>query len=148
MGTLTAPFYPSAALRDRVQEDEAPAGRRRRYARRARRAGVVIRIVGPGGHPPRQTGRGAHHRPRRRRRDRKSTRLNSSHLVISYAVFCLKKKKHAPERTHPYLLTLDLPRHLIILFLHTLEEFVLPYLPADHPVFLYFARDLTAFSLA
>src|SRR5256885_6904626 len=30
--------------------------------------------------------------------DRKSTRLNSSHLVISYAVFCLKKKKH--KRTH------------------------------------------------
>src|SRR5256885_3203667 len=28
-----------------------------------------------------------------RDRDRKSTRLNSSHLVISYAVFCLKKKK-------------------------------------------------------
>src|SRR3989454_6420813 len=28
-----------------------------------------------------------------RRIDRKSTRLNSSHLVISYAVFCLKKKK-------------------------------------------------------
>src|SRR5256885_7025793 len=27
--------------------------------------------------------------------DRKSTRLNSSHLVISYAVFCLKKKKAA-----------------------------------------------------
>src|SRR5256885_2473630 len=27
--------------------------------------------------------------------DRKSTRLNSSHLVISYAVFCLKKKKRA-----------------------------------------------------
>src|SRR5256885_5642306 len=27
------------------------------------------------------------------RRDRKSTRLNSSHLVISYAVFCLKKKR-------------------------------------------------------
>src|SRR5258705_8236520 len=32
-----------------------------------------------------------------RRRDRKSTRLNSSHLGISYAVFCLKKKKHGPE---------------------------------------------------
>src|SRR2546426_8301260 len=32
--------------------------------------------------------------------DRKSTRLNSSHLVISYAVFCLKKKKqHSPPRT-------------------------------------------------
>src|SRR3989454_4998794 len=29
--------------------------------------------------------------------DRKSTRLNSSHLVISYAVFCLKKKKQAPR---------------------------------------------------
>src|SRR5947207_3793752 len=28
------------------------------------------------------------------RPDRKSTRLNSSHTVISYAVFCLKKKKH------------------------------------------------------
>src|SRR5256885_5873960 len=28
-----------------------------------------------------------------RNEDRKSTRLNSSHLVISYAVFCLKKKK-------------------------------------------------------
>src|SRR5262245_53808798 len=28
--------------------------------------------------------------------DRKSTRLNSSHLGISYAVFCLKKKKHTP----------------------------------------------------
>src|SRR5688500_19838904 len=29
------------------------------------------------------------------RTDRKSTRLNSSHLVISYAVFCLKKKKNS-----------------------------------------------------
>src|SRR5256885_11545161 len=36
--------------------------------------------------------------------DRKSTRLNSSHLVISYAVFCLKKKKnirsHLRQRDH------------------------------------------------
>src|SRR2546426_2984890 len=31
--------------------------------------------------------------------DRKSTRLNSSHLVISYAVFCLKKKKNK-KKTH------------------------------------------------
>src|SRR5260221_3596320 len=30
-------------------------------------------------------------------RDRKSTRLNSSHTVISYAVFCLKKKKNRTE---------------------------------------------------
>src|SRR5438270_3253495 len=32
------------------------------------------------------------------RRDRKSTRLNSSHSQISYAVFCLKKKKTEPFR--------------------------------------------------
>src|SRR2546422_4600948 len=32
------------------------------------------------------------------RQDRKSTRLNSSHGYISYAVFCLKKKKDRPER--------------------------------------------------
>src|SRR5260221_5486706 len=31
------------------------------------------------------------------RRDRKSTRLNSSHTVISYAVFCLKKKKKSSD---------------------------------------------------
>src|SRR3989442_8871079 len=34
------------------------------------------------------------------RRDRKSTRLNSSHVRISYAVFCLKKKKHNNNRDH------------------------------------------------
>src|SRR2546426_2340200 len=42
--------------------------------------------------------------------DRKSTRLNSSHLVISYAVFCLKKKKlqrpllarQVPHRENPH----------------------------------------------
>src|SRR2546426_7707998 len=36
----------------------------------------------------------------RQRVDRKSTRLNSSHLVISYAVFCLKKKKKEDEPRH------------------------------------------------
>src|SRR5256885_9224522 len=36
--------------------------------------------------------------------DRKSTRLNSSHLVISYAVFCLKKKKkHASNTTSDHM---------------------------------------------
>src|SRR5256885_9494897 len=66
--------------------------------------------VGSGGKAPfleRQVGRGPVHldalreEPRHELRharriplaDRKSTRLNSSHLVISYAVFCLKKKK-------------------------------------------------------
>src|SRR2546426_5601220 len=43
---------------------------------------------------------------RRRRQDRKSTRLNSSHLVISYAVFCLKKKK---KKTH----TTDSHTHIL-----------------------------------
>src|SRR5258708_14365751 len=33
--------------------------------------------------------------------DRKSTRLNSSHQIISYAVFCLKKKTTAPRPHHP-----------------------------------------------
>src|SRR2546426_5007462 len=43
-----------------------------------------------------------------RRGDRKSTRLNSSHLVISYAVFCLKKKKRgrlAPGSSHKMIRT-------------------------------------------
>src|SRR3712207_8080735 len=45
-----------------------------------------------------RVGRGALHHgadrlAQRRERDRKSTRLNSSHANISYAVFCLKKKK-------------------------------------------------------
>src|SRR5260221_1726626 len=40
----------------------------------------------------------------RDRRDRKSTRLNSSHTVISYAVFCLKKKK--TTRWSQYMLQL------------------------------------------
>src|SRR3712207_7957390 len=35
-------------------------------------------------------------------RDRKSTRLNSSHANISYAVFCLKKKKITTQLTHRY----------------------------------------------
>src|SRR5256885_7374199 len=42
-------------------------------------------------------------------RDRKSTRLNSSHLVISYAVFCLKKKKKNTNniKHHTHLLNLN-----------------------------------------
>src|SRR5256885_13261437 len=61
------------------------------------RGGVGIRLSG-GNDEPLQLWR---HRQRGgsvrldtgKQRDRKSTRLNSSHLVISYAVFCLKKKK-------------------------------------------------------
>src|SRR3989454_6350059 len=52
--------------------------------------------------------------------DRKSTRLNSSHLVISYAVFCLKKKKKKKKitkyepsslRIHIHAVTLDTASH-------------------------------------
>src|SRR2546429_4014232 len=43
------------------------------------------------------------HRPREASdRDRKSTRLNSSHGYISYAVFCLKKKKNKSPEHLPY----------------------------------------------
>src|SRR5256885_4392720 len=38
----------------------------------------------------------------RNHEDRKSTRLNSSHLVISYAVFCLKKKTESVSGDHSY----------------------------------------------
>src|SRR5690349_24251629 len=56
-------------------------------------------------HPRRAPARaGRPERPRRRdraaaaHRDRKSTRLNSSHVEISYAVFCLKKKKKKTQK--------------------------------------------------
>src|SRR5207253_9419402 len=81
-----------------------PGGRHRRALRRGRVRAGAARDGGCGG-----VARGpAHRRPggagrraaaalRERRRgrasDRKSTRLNSSHVAISYAVFCLKKKK-------------------------------------------------------
>src|SRR3712207_8756011 len=59
--------------------DPAALGRRRR-------------LRPPGGVPgPPAFGHGS---PVATPRDRKSTRLNSSHANISYAVFCLKKKKH------------------------------------------------------
>src|SRR2546426_3382467 len=60
-----------------------------RRVRRERRTAVVTATDGGG-------------------RDRKSTRLNSSHLVISYAVFCLKKKKNSIAlATYPRILTHD-----------------------------------------
>src|SRR5436305_11743638 len=52
----------------------------------------------------------------RRRKDRKSTRLNSSHVRISYAVFCLKKKKKKTiTNTHPTIKSYTLLIHSIIL---------------------------------
>src|SRR3712207_7102171 len=43
----------------------------------------------------------------RQRLDRKSTRLNSSHANISYAVFCLKKKNQLYKKTSTNVLTLN-----------------------------------------
>src|SRR2546421_2291986 len=80
----------------------SPLRRRRRdWTRAARRLGV--RQLGPATASKRfavvvraRLRRAPHHAPRgpiRPLQDRKSTRLNSSHDQISYAVFCLKKKK-------------------------------------------------------
>src|SRR2546426_6704944 len=54
---------------------------------------------GPRGCSRRRSDAGAPSRGPAREPDRKSTRLNSSHLVISYAVFCLKKKKKKQSGT-------------------------------------------------
>src|SRR5256885_13256031 len=56
-------------------------------------AGHVAEEVHVLAHRPRHAGRDLRAQVRVSQ-DRKSTRLNSSHLVISYAVFCLKKKTH------------------------------------------------------
>src|SRR2546422_4669010 len=61
-------------------------------ARRRARGAHGRRVAGPPGPGDRVRPRAARRRIRRRG-DRKSTRLNSSHGYISYAVFCLKKKK-------------------------------------------------------
>src|SRR5437868_11335072 len=76
------PIFPRACVkaRDRVV---GIAGRARRLALAAH--GRLRGLGNAAPHrAPRRAGRGG--------RDRKSTRLNSSHVSISYAVFCLKKK--------------------------------------------------------
>src|SRR2546426_5624867 len=52
-------------------------------------------------------------------RDRKSTRLNSSHLVISYAVFCLKKKKKKKSTTWFIYMIIFLETIYLLLFAAT-----------------------------
>src|SRR5256885_6692347 len=54
---------------------------------------ALLRAVHDRGRSGHRARRGAAGAAGRTGEDRKSTRLNSSHLVISYAVFCLKKKK-------------------------------------------------------
>src|SRR5688500_19342933 len=50
--------------------------------------------------------------------DRKSTRLNSSHLVISYAVFCLKKKKYRRDHNNNGVLMYSGVLHLSAIILY------------------------------
>src|SRR5258708_24255308 len=67
----------------------ARRGLRARRRRPAHRLGRTQVDAGPGREPDQ--------RPTTTSPDRKSTRLNSSHQIISYAVFCLKKKKNSLE---------------------------------------------------
>src|SRR2546427_1984997 len=57
------------------------------------------------------------HTPRKKKasrtRDRKSTRLNSSHSQISYAVFCLKKKKNLTNRSEEHTSELQSKSNLV-----------------------------------
>src|SRR5690606_41455896 len=87
--SLSIVFFPYATLfRSGRKGRSARSHRRDRRARRRRgRTGRTPRGAGPQDRP-----RPAGDRARRRRTDRKSTRLNSSHVKISYAVFCLKHK--------------------------------------------------------
>src|SRR2546430_10386866 len=79
--TATTEIY-TLSLHDALPISAVRVGRRRRLAGRAPApAPDVVRRYGPRVRPG---------------RDRKSTRLNSSHSQISYAVFCLKKKKTKP----------------------------------------------------
>src|SRR5438132_10734510 len=70
-----------------------------RFHRGDRACGVRITRLLPGLSARGVRGAGVRRDPRPRDpADRKSTRLNSSHTVISYAVFCLKKKKTKTEQ--------------------------------------------------
>src|SRR5436309_6507970 len=94
---MTAPSTPkiyTLSLHDALPIFAGRA-RARRLGRALRRALAGDRVVvrHGGGDARVRVGRGSERRrPRRTRTDRKSTRLNSSHVKNSYAVFCLKKK--------------------------------------------------------
>src|SRR5437588_4936821 len=87
------PYTTLFRSRQRAIQAQLLADMRHRLGR-----GVAARVDAGwvGGHQEGQdegNDRDPDHHPSPRLRDRKSTRLNSSHTVISYAVFCLKKKK-------------------------------------------------------
>src|SRR3712207_7149933 len=75
-------LFRSPPVRGRVDPDDEPVQRGRPDALRTRQAARGADEVDEDARPRRHD----------RARDRKSTRLNSSHANISYAVFCLKKK--------------------------------------------------------
>src|SRR5256885_7815677 len=81
--------------------------------------------------------------------DRKSTRLNSSHLVISYAVFCLKKKTLAfyardCSDLHQYSLHVaDLAHHSHRHHSHLLPRLTDPHPARSHPAFCTVADRLS-----
>src|SRR5256885_11897684 len=64
--------------------------------------------------------------PPRPQPDRKSTRLNSSHLVISYAVFCLKKKKRQ------WIASAELYRTRTNVSSLHIDVYIIPSLRSDH----------------
>src|SRR5688572_31044801 len=83
---------------------------------------TLFRSIASGGptEPAAWTWRSRAARSRTTRRDRKSTRLNSSHSQISYAVFCLKKKTNQKHESYLHNYVLDnsqLPAHLAALIL-------------------------------
>src|SRR2546427_1969052 len=79
----------------------------------------------------------AHQRPRAPapRRDRKSTRLNSSHSQISYAVFCLKKKTELQSDTREgpssYAASVDPPRYAVMTSVYALDGVYAAYYAID-----------------
>src|SRR5689334_24548264 len=90
------PYTPLFRSLERAQQGRPTAGRDRR-ARRVEWLGVG-QLEGAAGQPPQSAQVGAAaERPPEVVGDRKSTRLNSSHSSISYAVFCLKKKTRDPQ---------------------------------------------------
>src|SRR2546426_5140637 len=88
-------LFPYTTLFRSRRHTRAPRRGRWRDGRRVATAQEQRSKIDPGHRPP--DGRPGPGRPSGG--DRKSTRLNSSHLVISYAVFCLKKKKKESTTT-------------------------------------------------
>src|SRR3712207_7297069 len=91
--TATTEIY-TLSLHDALPISAVPRHPRRGHQRRGRPVGDRMQDAGAADGVRRRLGVGP---VVPAREDRKSTRLNSSHANISYAVFCLKKKK----KTHP-----------------------------------------------